>query len=65
VIFEGDAIATMRALQAEEANPSRVGRIFDEEKSYLQNFIKWDVTHIGRKGNRVAHCSARYVKKIK
>ena len=39
-----------------------MGRIFDEEKSYLQNFIKWDVTHIGRKGNRVAHCSARYVK---
>ncbi|KAF5465338.1 hypothetical protein F2P56_015356 [Juglans regia] len=58
-IFEGDSLQTVQALKQEEDQLSSFGMYVSEAKMKLSNFESWNVTHIKRSGNVMAHVLAQ------
>ena len=51
-------------LKSPNTNMSRQGPLFEEIKVLLNHFITFEVYHVGREGNVVAHKLARYAKYV-
>ncbi|XXG41805.1 hypothetical protein AAC387_Pa01g2194 [Persea americana] len=64
IILEGDSMWVVEALKSSGTNMSRQGPLFEEIKRLLNRFIKFEVYHVGREGNAVAHVLARHAQYV-
>ncbi|GLT69897.1 hypothetical protein SLA2020_420100 [Shorea laevis] len=60
VILEGDALQIVRALNTEGTHWSRYGHLTEEARSLLSSLQSWQVVHVKRQHNGVAHSLAKY-----
>ncbi|KAF5465485.1 hypothetical protein F2P56_015492, partial [Juglans regia] len=59
VVVEGDSLQVINALRSEIEWCNSVSMYVSEAKMILQNFAKWEVSHIRRNGNAMAHLLAK------
>ncbi|XP_059429029.1 uncharacterized protein LOC132162828 [Corylus avellana] len=55
VIFEGDSLVVVKALSSEDRCWSQFGMLIEETKIILRSCGSWEVCHIRRAANEVAH----------
>lgn len=58
-IMEGDSLEVVQAMKREECSWARYGPILEETKELLQGFCSWDICHVRRSANEVAHRLAK------
>jgi ribonuclease HI len=59
VILEGDSLSVVQVLRSEERSGALFGHLMDEAKLLLQSCHTWEVQHVQRSGNEVAHQLAK------
>eukprot|EP00268_Persea_americana_P027446 TRINITY_DN26824_c1_g1_i3.p1 TRINITY_DN26824_c1_g1~~TRINITY_DN26824_c1_g1_i3.p1 ORF type:complete len:129 (-),score=11.04 TRINITY_DN26824_c1_g1_i3:427-813(-) len=59
MILEGDSLVVVKALRCKEMNSSRYGQLTDSAKSALNSFQLWQIEHVKRDANKVAHRLAK------
>ncbi|XP_035545765.1 uncharacterized protein LOC118348330 [Juglans regia] len=59
LIIEGDSLAAMEAICSRGEDLNRCSVLIHEVKKVLSSFISFEVLHVGRHGNEVAHLLAR------
>jgi ribonuclease HI len=59
ILLEGDARATVLAIQKLETTPSTYRSIIEDTRERLKSLQEWAVMHVWREGNHVAHFLAR------
>ncbi|XXG53903.1 hypothetical protein AAC387_Pa03g1920 [Persea americana] len=64
IILEGDSLWMIDALNSSSPNLSRQCLLFNDIKILWQHFKSYEVTHVGREGNAIAHTWARYAQFI-
>ncbi|XP_042958198.1 uncharacterized protein LOC122293794 [Carya illinoinensis] len=55
VIFEGDALAVVKAINGERESWEWYGQLVEDMKGVLKNRKRWSVQHVFKEGNQVAH----------
>jgi ribonuclease HI len=58
-ILEGDSLVVVKALQREERNWANYGPILEETKELLKGGHSWEIRHVRRSANGVAHRIAK------
>lgn len=61
MILEGDALGIITALGRTEMEAGKYGSLIMDTRSLLRGFRSWDINHIRREGNMVAHTLAKFV----
>uniref|UniRef100_A0A2N9IUU4 RNase H type-1 domain-containing protein n=1 Tax=Fagus sylvatica TaxID=28930 RepID=A0A2N9IUU4_FAGSY len=64
MLFEGDCLQVIRALQSPEYDAARVGHIYSLARSKLSLFRDFSVSHVFREGNTVAHRLAKFARNV-
>ncbi|XXG88418.1 hypothetical protein AAC387_Pa12g0627 [Persea americana] len=64
IILESDSMWVVDALKSSGSNLSRQGPLLGEIKDLLDRFNNFEVQHVGRKGNEVAHNLARHAQHV-
>jgi ribonuclease HI len=64
MIFEGDCLQVIKALQSTEFDAARVGHIYSLAQSKLSLFRSFSVVHVFREGNSVAHHLAKFARNV-
>ncbi|XP_042992245.1 uncharacterized protein LOC122318727 [Carya illinoinensis] len=59
VIFEGDALVVVNAVNSEKESWEWYGQMVEDMKGVLKNRQRWKVQHVFRKCNQVAHLLAK------
>ncbi|KAF5468365.1 hypothetical protein F2P56_012522 [Juglans regia] len=59
VVVEGDSLQVINALRSDIEGCNSVSMYVSEAKLILQNFAKWEVSHVRRNGNTMAHLLAK------
>jgi ribonuclease HI len=60
MIFEGDALVVIKALNSDAVCWSRYGHVMDDSRILLKDFSQVSVQHVGRSANRAALLLAKY-----
>ena len=55
LILEGDAKHIIDAIRAKDGNDSMIGHLIDDVRQCLRGISRWQVNHVLRGANRVAH----------
>jgi ribonuclease HI len=55
LILEGDAKQIIDAIRAKDGNDSMIGHLIDDVRQSLRGISRWQVNHVLREANRVAH----------
>jgi ribonuclease HI len=63
MILEGDAKQVTEAIRAKEGNDSMIGHLINDVRQCLKNIPRWQVNHVFREANRVAHELAKHALK--
>ncbi|KAE8124743.1 hypothetical protein FH972_019600 [Carpinus fangiana] len=58
-IFEGDSLEVVNALRSDDSCWTQYGMMINEEKEGLLRLQKWNVQHVRREANAVAHRLAK------
>ena len=64
MIFEGDCLQVIKALQSMEFDAARIGHIYSLARSKLSLFSSFSVVHVFREGNSVAHRLAKFARNV-
>ncbi|XP_042969074.1 uncharacterized protein LOC122301757 [Carya illinoinensis] len=59
IVLEGDSLQVTKTLQEEKEAWSCASMIMSETRTCLKHFAKWDVSHVRRNGNKIAHLLAK------
>jgi ribonuclease HI len=59
VILEGDCLEVVKAIQMETRNETRYGFTLEEAKEMLKGCRLWEISHVRRTANEVAHRVAK------
>ncbi|XP_035546543.1 uncharacterized protein LOC118348606 [Juglans regia] len=59
VIIEGDSIQVINQLRSGKKGFNSASMFISEAKQLLGNFAKWEVSHVRRNGNSIAHLLAK------
>lgn len=60
IVFEGDSLEVVNALKNEDSCWTRYGMMINDAKKGLLCIPKWEVTHVKRRANAVAHTLAKH-----
>jgi hypothetical protein len=61
ILLKGDALEITNSLNNTEGNAGKFGNFIADTRAILRGFGSWDVSHVKREGNRVAHALAKFV----
>jgi hypothetical protein len=64
MLFEGDCLQVIKALQSDDYDSSRVGHLYAIARSKLSLLNCSSVAHVYRDGNYVAHCLAQFARYV-
>ncbi|XP_041017915.1 uncharacterized protein LOC121260135 [Juglans microcarpa x Juglans regia] len=59
VIIEGDSLQVINSLRRDKEGCNSATMFVCEAKQLLENFAKWEVSHVRRNGNSIAHLLAK------
>jgi ribonuclease HI len=64
VILEGDSLEVVNAINEDRSSRRKYGHILDDIKMVLSSLRSWEVMHVKREANMVAHNLAKEASKL-